>query len=185
MRKKSQTCVRTVCRFALLLSILLFLGTAFVPQALAEKGVEIRVIIPGVTDSMPDGAIIADSFQWGVAPTPSTSGRSGAVKVNDFLIRKMVDAASPSFFQNCVSGAHYSKVIIEMRKAGSSGSEFLQFTLTDVLVSSLSLGGNRGSGVPEETMSLNYAKIEIQYQQQKPAELDCLEYPNCVAQLSR
>jgi type VI secretion system secreted protein Hcp len=166
------------------LSILLFLGTAFVPQALAEKGVEIRVIIPGVTDSMPDGAVIADSFSWGVAPASSTSGRSG-VSVHDFVIRKMVDAASPSFFRNCVSGAHYSKVTIEMRKAGSSGGDFLQFTLTNVLVTSLSLGGSRGSGEPEEMMSLNYTAIEIQYQQQKPAELDCAEYPNCVAQLPR
>src|SRR6516162_4939427 len=100
MRKKSQTCVRTVCRFALLASTLPVLGTAFVPQALAEKGVEIRVIIPGVTDSMPDGAVIADSFSWGVAPASSTSGRSG-VSVHDFVIRKMVDALSPSFFRNC------------------------------------------------------------------------------------
>jgi type VI secretion system secreted protein Hcp len=167
-------------------SILLVLGTSFAPQALAEKGGEIRVIIPGVTDSMPDGAIIADSFQWGVAPAPSTSGHSSGVKVHDFVIKKMVDAASPSFFLNCVTGQHYPKVMIEMRKAGgSTSSVFLQFTLTDVLVSSLDLGGSRGSGVPEETMSLNYAAIEIQYQQQKPSELGCTDYPNCVAQLPR
>jgi type VI secretion system secreted protein Hcp len=185
MRKKGQTCVRTVCRFALLASILLVLGTSFVPQAFAEKG-EIRVIIPGVTDSMADGAIIADSFQWGVAPAPSTSGRSGGVSVHDFVIKKMVDAASPSFFLTSVSGAHYPKVTIEMRKAGGSSVEvFLQFTLTNVLVTSLSLGGSRGSGEPEEMMSLNFSKIDVQYQQQKPAELDCADYPNCVAQLPR
>jgi type VI secretion system secreted protein Hcp len=186
MRKKGPTCVRTVWRFALLASILLVLGTSFVPQALAEKGVEIRVIIPGVTDSMADGAIVADSFQWGVAPAPSTAGRSGGVSVHDFMIKKMVDAASPSFFLTCVSGAHYPKVTIEMRKAGgSSGEVFLQFTLTNVLVTSLSLGGSRGTGEPQEMMSLNFSKIDVQYQQQKPAELDCADYPNCVAQLPR
>lgn len=185
MREKALRCVRKICRFASLVSILLVLGTQFVPQAFAAKGFEIRVIIPGVTDSLPDGAIIADSFSWGVAPASSSSGRSGGVNVHDFLIKKAVDATSPSFFQNSVSGAHYSKVTIEMRKAGSSGQEFVQFTLTNVLVSSLSLGGSRGSEEPEETITFVYGSLAVQYQQQQPAELDCTSYPICVAQLPR
>jgi type VI protein secretion system component Hcp len=44
--------------------------------------------------------------------------------------------AAPSFFKNCVSGAHYKKVVIQMRKAG--GTQFLKVNLNDALISGYS-----------------------------------------------
>ena len=45
--------------------------------------------------------------------------------------------ASPVFFKNCVAGAHYKKVTLNMRKAGGTQAEYLNFTLRDVIVTSV------------------------------------------------
>lgn len=60
--------------------------------------------------------------------------------------------SSPAFFKNCVAGAHYKKVVINMRKAGGSQQEFLKITMTDVTVSSLARNPD-GSA----TIGLRYA----------------------------
>jgi len=106
---------------------------------------------------------------------------AGSVKVTDFTIKKVVDMASPSFFQHCASGSHFPMVNIAMRKAGSEGqSEFLRITITDVLVSSVHLSGGSGSEGPEETITFVYGHIAVEYQNQgQPNELDCTRYPVC------
>src|SRR2546421_50035 len=51
----------------------------------------------------------------------SATGGAGGGKAEfaEFTISKPVDAASPSFFKNCVAGAHYKTVTLSCRKAGS------------------------------------------------------------------
>jgi type VI secretion system Hcp family effector len=99
--------------------------------------------------------------------SPSTEGGSaGKVSVHDISITKKVDKASPAFFRACVSGAHYKKVTITMRKAGgdpsSSGKPFVKFTLTDVLISSYQLVPSSGGGAgPQESATLHFAKFEF------------------------
>ena len=76
--------------------------------------------------------------------TPATIGSAtggagaGKIKFNEFTIKKTTDSASPAFFRNCVAGAHYKKVTLEMRKAGgdpsSAGKPFLRYHLYDVIV---------------------------------------------------
>src|SRR5437016_4019894 len=41
----------------------------------------------------------------------------GKIKFNEFTIKKPVDYASTLFFKNCVTGAHYERVIIAIRKS--------------------------------------------------------------------
>jgi type VI secretion system secreted protein Hcp len=44
----------------------------------------------------------------------------------------------------------------------------MKFTFSDLLVSSYQTGGSGGDVVPMEQISLNYAKIEVEYKEQKP-----------------
>ena len=67
---------------------------------------------------------------------------------------------APIFFKNCVSGTHYKKVTISMRKAGGT---FIKYTLTNLIISSyqeVSSGGDKSK--PEESITLNFSKIVYQ-----------------------
>jgi len=123
-------------------------------------------------DGKHKGEIDIMSFSWGAANTGAhaTGGGGGAGKVSlaDFHIVKKTDVSSPLLMLNCCTGSHIKSGLITCRKAGGEQLEFLKIKLTDVLVSSYQPGGSpHGDALPEETITLNFAKIEVDYQQQK------------------
>ena len=60
------------------------------------------------------------------------------------------------------------KSVLTCRKAGGNQEEFLKYTFSDVLISSYQTGGSGGSDiVPTEQISFNYAKMEVEYKEQK------------------
>jgi type VI secretion system secreted protein Hcp len=117
------------------------------------------------------GAFEIKDFSFGVEnPTTigSATGGAGAgkVKFNEFTIKKTTDKASPLFFKNCCVGAHYSKVYIEMRKAGgsaeASGTPFLQFRFETVFTTKIDWSGPGDEG-PEESITFVYGKLGVKY----------------------
>jgi type VI secretion system secreted protein Hcp len=53
-------------------------------------------------------------------------------------------------------------------KAGGAQGEFLTLTLSDVMVSSYQTGGSEaGDVVPTDQVSLNFAKLSMEYKAQK------------------
>ena len=139
-------------------------------------------------DSKHKGEIDVASFSWGLAQTgvSATGGGGGAGKVHfgDFQITKKTDASSPLLMLNCANGAHIKEASFTVRKAGGEQLEYLKIKLTDVLVSSYKPGaehlligllapagqgaedGHKGSEIPSEHVTLNFAKIEFSYQPQ-------------------
>jgi type VI secretion system secreted protein Hcp len=110
-------------------------------------------------------------FSFGVEnPTTigSATGGAGAgkIKFNEFTIKKTSDQASPAFFKNCCAGAHYSSVIIEMRKAGgdaaTSGRGFLRFKFDTVFTTKIDWSGPGDEG-PEESLTFVYGKLGVVY----------------------
>ena len=90
-------------------------------------------------------------------------GGSGKPEVHDISLTKKVDKASPVFFKNCVSGTHYKKVTLAMRKAGGDPNVVIKYTLTNVIISSyqeVSSGG--GKSKPEESITFNFTKISTE-----------------------
>ena len=68
----------------------------------------------------------------------------------------------------CASGKHIKEGTFIARKAGGDQQEYLMVKLTDVLISSVQSGGTGGDhDIPLEQVSLNFAKIEIDYKPQK------------------
>lgn len=96
-------------------------------------------------------------------------GGAGKVKMQDFNFIMKHNKASPKLFLACASGEHIKSALLTCRKAGKEQQEFMKVTMTDVLVSSYQTGGS-GSGdvLPMDQISLNFAKIEIEYKPQKP-----------------
>ena len=105
-------------------------------------------------------AILALSF---ASASKSSGGGAGKVTVHDISITKKVDKSSPVFFKNCVSGTHYKKVTLAMRKAGGDPNVVIKYTLTNVIISSyqeVSSGG--GKSKPEESITFNFTKISTE-----------------------
>jgi type VI secretion system secreted protein Hcp len=114
-----------------------------------------------------------ESFSWGVAQggTFGSGGGGGAGKAqfSDFTFMMKVNCASSKLFLACATGEHIKKGVLVCRKAGTQQQEFLKVTMTDLLVSSFQTSGS-GSGdvLPMESISLNFAKVEWEYKEQKP-----------------
>ena len=94
-------------------------------------------------------------------------GGAGKVQMQDFHFMMNVNKASPKLFLTCAQGDHIKNAILTARKAGKDQQEYLKVTFTDLLVSSYQTNGDAAANsLPMDSISLNFAVIEIEYKQQ-------------------
>ncbi len=97
----------------------------------------------------------------------STAGGRTAERVNisDFSVVKALDKASPKLFLACCNGEHIPEVTVELCRAGKDKQKYMQYKMSDVIVSSVRPGGaaQGGETLPLEEVSFNFAKIEWVY----------------------
>jgi type VI secretion system secreted protein Hcp len=124
------------------------------------------------TDRVHKDQVDVLAWSWGMANSGTThlGGGAGAGRVNiqDLSFTKYVDKATPELMLRCANGAHIPKVILFVRKAGSNPIEYIKITLTEVLVSSVSTGGSAGEDRLTENVTLNFAKVLLEYVPTKP-----------------
>ena len=96
-------------------------------------------------------------------------GGSGKVNVQDVSFTKYIDTSSPNLMLKCCNGKHYPEATLLVRKAGENPVEYLKIKMTDVLISSISTGGSGGEDRITENVSLNFAKVEVEYTPQDKA----------------
>jgi type VI secretion system secreted protein Hcp len=132
--------------------------------------------IDGIQGESPDdkhkNEIQLESWSFGATQSGSFAmgggGGAGKVQMQDFHFVKQVDKAGPKLLLACATGEHISKVVLVCRKAGKDQQEYMKITLSDCLVSSYHTSGSGGSdAVPLEEVSINFAKIEHEYREQK------------------
>jgi type VI secretion system secreted protein Hcp len=129
--------------------------------------------IPGESsDAKHKGEIDVLSWSWGETnPVPpggsGSGGGAGKVQMQDFSFTARVSKASPSLMLACASGKHFKSAVLTARKSGKPQVEFLTFSLSDVLVTAYQAGGAEGDVVPMDAVSLNFAKLQMEYTQQK------------------
>lgn len=118
------------------------------------------------TDASHPKTIEIESWSFGETQSSTISGGGGGagkVSMQDLhFVTKTVDKSSPKLFLAGATGEHIKDATLYVRKAGSS-ADYLKITLTDVLVSSYQTGGSGGNEIPTESVSLNFAKIQISY----------------------
>jgi len=86
------------------------------------------------------------------------------VSMQDFHFVMLINKASPKLFEACATGKHIASGQLTCRKSGDGAQEFFKVKFTDVLVSSYHTSG---SGIlPTDQISLNFAKIELEYSEQ-------------------
>jgi type VI secretion system secreted protein Hcp len=122
-------------------------------------------------DDKHKGEIDVDSFSWGESHPPGQShgGGSGAGKVQmeDLHVTARTSKASPQLLLACAAGTHVKSAVLTGRRAGGKGeTEFLTFSLSDVLVRSYQIAGTEAEP-PRDAVSLSFAKIEVEYKEQK------------------
>lgn len=122
-------------------------------------------------DHKHSGEIDIYSFSWGLSQTGSMhvggGGGAGKVSVHDVSITKRLDKASCDLMLLCCNGKHIKEGLVTVRKAGEKPVEYLKIKLTDILVSSVQPGGSGGADDVMESLSLNFAKFEVEYYEQK------------------
>jgi type VI secretion system secreted protein Hcp len=113
--------------------------------------------------------VLSYSFGATQSGTMSYGGGGGAGKVSfqDLNFTHRVDKSSPVLFLHCANGAHIKEATLTNRKAGKEQQEYLVLKLSDILVTAVQHGDSAGEGLPTESISLNYAKIEMEYKEQK------------------
>jgi len=122
-------------------------------------------------DSKHTNEIDVLSFHWGATQDSSmhvgTGGGAGKVSVDDLTFVHYCDKSSPILAQNCMSGKHMATALLTVRKAGDNPLDYYKITMTDVLISSLAVGGSNDKGDRiSETVGLSFAKVKIEYQPQ-------------------
>jgi type VI secretion system secreted protein Hcp len=110
------------------------------------------------------------AWSWGVSNSGSahTGGGAGAGKVNvqDLSFTKYIDLTSPDLLLACCNGKHFPEANLVVRKAGETPLEYLKIKLTEVLVTSVSTGGSGGEDRLTENVTLNFAKVNVDYAEQ-------------------
>lgn len=111
------------------------------------------------------------SFSHGVAmqmtgDLSNTERTSGKPNHQDMTITKYLDSASPVLSQSCCEGKGFKEVkIIIGRNDSGKVIQLMQYTLSNVVISSISVGGG-GGDKPVETVTLNYNKVGWTYTSQ-------------------
>jgi len=111
------------------------------------------------------------SFSWGVSqPSAVTQSRGGArsterVNAQDFSIVHKLDKASTKLFLACCKGEHMKDVTVELCRATGDKQKYMEYKLTDVIVSSVQPNGSSkgGEALPLEAVTFNYGKCEMTY----------------------
>lgn len=111
-----------------------------------------------------------EGWSWGSTNSGSfhqgTGGGSGKANFQDFHFSMPMCSVSPLLFELCAMGGHLDTVELTCFKSdGGEGLPYLKVKYEEVLVSSYQLGG-AGSSTTSDSISLNFAKMDLRFQPQ-------------------
>ncbi len=115
----------------------------------------------------PKGDIDVLAWSWGMSQsgTMHGGGGGGAGKANfqDVSFTKYIDKSSNALMTALALGTHIPKCVLLVRKAGEGQQRYLEITMEEVIVTSLSTGGSGGEDRLTENVTLNFAKVKFAY----------------------
>jgi type VI secretion system secreted protein Hcp len=108
------------------------------------------------------------SWSWDVSQQSTmhagSGGGTGRATVSDLSFQHYIDCATPNLTQYCLTGKHIDEAKLVVRKAGGNPLEYIKFTMTDVLVTSVNPSGVSASQQsPIENVTLSFAKLTQEY----------------------
>ena len=111
------------------------------------------------------------AWSWGASNSGSmhigSGGGSGKVSVQDLSFTKYIDKSTSVLWGKVCEGKHFPEATLVVRKAGGDQPvEYLKIKMTDVMITNISTGGSGGEDKLTENVTLNFAKFELEYQEQ-------------------
>ena len=125
------------------------------------------------TDSQHSGWIEAvfygAAMSQTVSSTASSSGgaSTGRIDFDEFTFTKLLDKASPKLAMACAAGTHIDSIVFELCRAGTEKVKFMEYKMTNCIISSVNTSGAEGGEFPQESVNIDYGKIEWAYTVQK------------------
>ena len=106
---------------------------------------------------------VSQAITGTVSSTGTFTGQRADLSPLSFT--KQLDKSSPKLKVACASGEHVKSAVLTLCRAGGDKQPYMEYKLTDVLVSGVRAGGasHGEGGVPIEEVSLHYGKIEWKY----------------------
>jgi type VI secretion system secreted protein Hcp len=138
--------------------------------------VDMFLKLDGVTgeskDKVHTNEIDVLAWSWGMSNsgTAHVGGGAGSGKVNvqDLTFTKYVDSSSSKLMLNCCNGQHFNDASLTVRKAGGKGPlEYIKIKMETVLITGVATGGTGSEDRLTENVSLNFAKVSVDYVPQK------------------
>jgi type VI secretion system secreted protein Hcp len=109
------------------------------------------------------------SWSWGVTNAiafAGTGAAQGRASFRDLSFTHKIDKASPVLMQACATGVHLKEGTITHRKAGKGHQDYLVIKMNDVIITALTDSDTESESA--ETVSLAFAKVNVEYKPQKP-----------------
>jgi type VI secretion system secreted protein Hcp len=107
------------------------------------------------------------AWSWGASQSGTThmgsGGGSGKASFQDLSFTKFVDSASPALLIHLAQGSHIETAKLTCRKAGEGQQKYIEMTLKEVIVSSVSTGGSGGEDRLTENVTLNFREVKFEY----------------------
>jgi len=121
-------------------------------------------------DAKHKGEIEVLAFSWGVTNAANIGGGgsgAGRATFHDLSFTHTIDKASPKLLEACATGAHLKEGTITRRKSGKGQEEYLIIKMNDIIITSVSLSDSSSGGTGAESVSLAFAKVDLEYKPQK------------------
>jgi len=107
------------------------------------------------------------SWSWGMSNSGSAhvggGAGSGKVSVQDLSLTKYLDSSSAPLMLSCCNGEHFGSAVLTVRKAGEKPLEYLTIKLQEVVITSVTTGASGGDDRLTENVTLNFAKVKVEY----------------------
>ena len=122
-------------------------------------------------DATYEASIDVLDWVWGVAQSGTMhmggGGGSGKASFQDVSVTKYIDSSSHALLQCCSTGKHIPEGLLVIRKAGATPLEYIKLSMKNLIVSSISSGGNASDDRLKETVTLNFEEFKLEYVPQK------------------
>ncbi|SPD72829.1 Type VI secretion system effector, Hcp1 family [uncultured Desulfobacterium sp.] len=135
----------------------------------ADNFLQIAGIKGESTDDKHKDWIEVLSYNFGVSQSASAAAHSASkaaasqrADFQDLSIVKTMDSSSPLIFKACAKGDSIKEVKLELCRAGGDKQKYMEYKMSDVIISSYNTGGG-GGGEATESVTFNYGKIEMTY----------------------
>lgn len=109
--------------------------------------------------------IVCLSFSYGMSQLVDRHLAAGEVQFQDISLTKIADKASPLLYDALCQGNKFTKdVVLSVERApGDKPTLYLQITLKDATLTSVSSSGSDGGGLAMESLTFRFGKILISY----------------------